>query len=249
MGKNNLLSFGQLKENIGKENQAIQEFEKQPLNINKQHLIGGGLLVGGILLAGMFFINILSGIVAAIALIGFGIAAKYGFKALKDADPIIQDKIKRKLIQVRIAEARDNAIEHLKLQIIERHKVYEQKKAGLVEMEGHLSKLKMKLGTSKNEKTNKSLQTMYDAAKKAVDLVTKNVKMVYKNNKSFEDMVEDYKLKDEFADIADKLNTMAGDSKVNEMLTLEAFDAIDTDYCNAVAEIDAASKIAEIEGE
>ena len=225
--------------------QKISDIEKL-----KNSVIGGGkrnilFVVMTVVLFGftsMFALQIISGIFAAVLAVVVGLVGFYGTRILKQFDPVFQQKLKNKKIELMVSEARENAVFQLDNQVIENRQRLADGREARDKMGAQIEMLRSQLkpeneGKPIYERKKKILLRL----EKAYSQIKSNVNKAARANTAFEKKVHDYKEMEKFASAAAEamaLFSTSGDDKLEEILSMEAFGQIESDFNEALIEIE-----------
>lgn len=224
-----------------RERNEIKAMRNEPITFAKRNGVAIATIGGASILSIMFAAQIITGMFALLFMAVGGAALIYGARAIKHFDPVIMDKMRCKAIELRMRNARENAIEFLTNEVLKRHEKYEHAKQALKGIKGKYMQFDSKIAQARSEQTANNIQEMKDRTGKAIELFENKLKALNKNNNQFEDKVSDYKLMDEMNDHMGNILAVIGsefDSKMDEMLSLEAFGSIADEYYENAAEID-----------
>lgn len=231
---------GILKEN-NSTMEKIKNFEKAPISTKARNVGYGLFTVGALFVAGLFATTIISGIFALVVTGLFCVGSYFGLRFLKTLDPLIQQKTKNFKIDAMINEARTHAIAQLDNQVIENHnrlksaRVARDKMGALVEkLRGQINPANV--GTPMYEKKTK----MLDRVSSAYEKMKAGLELASSTNKEFEKKVYEYKQMDAFTNLANEAlaYSSSSDNKLDEMLSLAAFEQIETSFSTALISIE-----------
>ena len=167
-------------------------------------------------------------------------------------DPLIRQKTKNFAIEKMIKEAQEHASAQLDNQVIQNCERLGRARASRDKMGALVEKLKSNI---KPENVGKPMHTkkteMLERVKKSYDIVITNVETAAKANKLFEEKVRDYKDMESFATIMGQALSCVGDSsnKLDEMLSMAAFEQIDTDFSTALISIENSARDMQLDNE
>ncbi|MDO6525287.1 hypothetical protein Q4519_06275 [Motilimonas sp. 1_MG-2023] len=231
---------------LEKSNQAITEIrEKQtsPITTKARNLAFVGLMVAGFLFLGLFLLQIIQGVVALFIAVGATLALFYGLRFLKSLDPLVKQKTQNFVLQKMIAEARENNTLQLDNLVLSSAQRLNQARQSRDKMGGYVKKLQSKLAQSTPATDNNYnvKADMLEKVENAYRIICANVDRAATLNKAFEKKVASYKDMAEFTDIVgEAMNFAAATSgnKLEEMLGLEAFAAIEGEFHQAMVSIE-----------
>lgn len=232
---------------------AIEQYRKAPVSVTKRNLAFGGAVLGGLFLVGLIGAQIITGVIAiATAIIGGG-ALFYLVRTMRTMDPVIQQKLKNKKIELMVKEARTKAVEQLDNQVLINAERLKAARKARDDIGGMILKLKSKLKPENEGKPNYQKKVeMIQTIESAYEQIKVNIDKGAHANVKFEQKVREYKEMDEFAEMAGAAMAMlnaAGGDKLAEMLSLEAFDAIETEFNSALVSIESTAHDMQIDME
>ena len=220
----------------------IDEFKNKAISAVPRNVIFACICLGSFVLFMLFASQILSGIVAMVAVVVTGVGGFFGLRALKMADPLIKQKMKNKVLDEMIKEARRNATRQLDNQVIENARRLARAESARDKMGALVMSLKAKINP-KNE--GKPIYQRKMKMLKTVEAAYEQVKTMLergrKANREFEQKVLEYKDMESFTDdvqVAMSLFQETGGSKLDDMLSLEAFTHIEREFNEALVSIE-----------
>lgn len=230
--------------------QSIEAFRNKPISGTPQKIGFFVLVTAGLLLASMFVLQILTGVFALVVAGIATVALWFGWNFVRKLDPLIQQKTKNMVLNRMIEEARRNAKAQLDNQVIDRHNKLAAAKVARDKMGALVKSMKDKLeATDPSSSSFAKMTGILATIEKAYATVLTNLDMAAKSNKEFENKVQEYKDLDDFT-------TMAGDamavfdstsgSKLQDMLSLEAFKHIDFEFNTAITTIENSARDLEL---
>jgi len=232
--------------------EQIKKYESAPIGTTPRNLVFVGMIGFTLILSIMFAAQIIQGVFALVLVLGTGVGGFFGLRFLKAMDPVIRQKTKNLKLSLMKEEAHKNAVHQLDNQVLvnaERLKkarsARDQTKALVGEMESKLNE------TDPNSSIYKNMKEMLDKVSTAYEIIAVNIDKGAQANKEFEKKVEEYKSMDRFAKLAAQAmgNLGGGADKLDEMLSLEAMGAIDTNFNSSMAMIENTARDMEIDGE
>jgi seryl-tRNA synthetase len=188
----------------------------------------------------LFAMQIITGMIAIIATVFTAIGGWYLIKYIKNADPLIQQKIKNKIIKQMFEEASTNAISQLQNQILKNTDKLQSARESRNKMGSAVVRLEAQVKTASDSNKSRMQETL-NKLKDAYELVKVNVDKAQLSFNEFEKKVNDYKEMDRFnKDAVAILDMFEEDSigKLDEMLSLESFNSIDDEFNTAVITIE-----------
>lgn len=224
------------------ESDKIQELSNKAITTGKRNVVGVLLAIVVVFVAGLLALQIIKGLIAIIFTVFTGVGLFFGKKYVEHNSPGWQEKFKVQAIEKRIKFVKENAVVFLENIKLERDKRLKEKFEAHTKLGGMLNTLKGKLGTANDAKINQSMQERYDKLTQAHEQGAESLKKMKKSNQEFEEKVEDVKLQQKFSEVADEFTKLSGNAfgdKMQEMLAIEAFTAIEENFNESVAALDA----------
>lgn len=228
---------------------AIETYKNAPISRKAQMVTFGGLAIGGTVLASIFALQIISGMVALVAIGVVGVVGVFGIRALRQADPLIQQKLKNKILEAMYNEASKNAIIQLSNQVIINEQKLSNARKSRDKMGAMVKNLESKVATS-SESNKPKMQKTLDALSAAYQSTIISVDRAQVSIKEFETKVNDFRELDRFNKEAGAVLAMfesSGNDKLNEMLSLESFSSIETEFNTAITSIENSAHDAELD--
>lgn len=220
----------------------IEQFRKSAISVLPRNLIFAGMTLGVFFLIGMFALQIITGVFALILSVSAAIGGFYGLRFLKAMDPVIRQKTKNFKIKKMMEEARRNATEQLDNQVLVNAQRLEQARAARDQMGSAIRKMESQIDERNQGKP------IYERKKKLLAQVTEAYQQILEKldraaavNRQFEQKVKEYKDMEAFAAQASQAMSFikhTGNDQLEEMLSLEAFSQIETDFNTALVEIE-----------
>jgi hypothetical protein len=228
----------------------IREFEAQPITTKARNLAFVGVVIGCVFLTGLFALQIIKGTIALLFVFIFFIAMYYGLKLLRQMDPVIYQKIKNKKLELMYGEARKNAIYQLDNQVITNAQRLEAARTSRNEVGGMVRELENEVKRSDpNGMYHAGKVEMFNTLKKACDTICANIDRAALAFDSFERKVNEFKTMDKFTQKVSKAMGILGGmgmDKMEERLSLVAFEAIEGDFNTAICAIENATRDASL---
>ncbi|MEA1914547.1 MAG: hypothetical protein U9N30_04430 [Campylobacterota bacterium] len=232
---------GILQENKGAL-QNIENFKNQKISTIGRNLLFGGVALGGLFAVSLIAFQILSGIFAlflsGVLLIGGFLSIRF----LKKMDPLIQQKTKNLLLEKMLKEARDNATVQLGNQVLANADKLKNARQAREKMGAMVEALKNAVDFSDTENSsNKKKKDIYERVNKSYEIVKQNISIAQQKHKEFEQKVIEYKELEKFTKMAGEAMALFEDSsntKLTEMLSLESFEHIDSEFNTALVTIE-----------
>ena len=213
----------------------IKTKRDSPTTHTTRNLVFGGGVLLSVMFAGMLALQVITGIIA-LALTGvFGLAAFFVVKNFKKYDKLVAQKIKNHVLSEQLKEAQKNNIVQLKNTVLSRK---ERFKVGLEnhnKMGGFVAKIKMKVERCEPDNPFKAQnEKIYERVSKAYAMNKERLKKAQEAIDTFEKKVYHYEGMAEVAEYASKAMASIANNELEDMLSLAAFDSIDTDFCEAM---------------
>lgn len=226
---------------------TLQRERDKPVSDLPRNLVFGGLFLGVIAFVGMIGLQILTGLAVLALTAVFAIVSILGIRHGRKLDALIAQKIKNYALERQLEEARNNNIVQLKNILLNRQARLDQGYQARAEMKGYLNKMKMKIDQSDETDTYyKQKVDMYNKVKSAFDtngIVLEKAKI---SVQEFSKQILHYEGMKEFTEIAGKAMAALDNDHLEEMLSLEAFNSIETNFCTAMAELETSIEMADI---
>ena len=204
------------------------------------------IMVCVVLFAGMVFLQVIKGLVAIVLTVIVGFAAIVGIRYMRGLDSVLAEKAHNWALELRIKEARENAITSLKRILLTKKDEVSAAISDRAELVGDLNKLKTELDNSDPQKDRfyKRKKEMYDGLLKASNKNDDVIRQMQTANEEFEQEIKMYESMEKFAATASRLAKAFDKSAITDMLSLEAFDAIEERYCHAMSELETRTEFA-----
>lgn len=232
-------SFSTILENGNQSITRIKELQNQKITATKRNIAFGVVCIGGFFAFSMIAMQVITGIIA----LGFSLIASvglyYGYRYVKTADPLIRNKMRNKVLEKMIEEAKTQKIETLTQLVLSSNSRLNGASQAVAKMTGLLKKLEAKV--DKDSSLYDRQMEMVDSATKAVKTMTANYHKAKKAHEDLEVKVNEYKSMHEFSNVFTDMMQFVKEtdgSKLEEMLGYEAFNQIETDFHDAIAEIE-----------
>ena len=238
-------SFSNILESNKNDLAKIEEFKNAPITTKARNLAFGGMMVGGFALFVLFAAQIITGMLALVVTVGAAAGTWYGLKFLRAMDPVIQQKTKNARLKWMVEEARKNAIFQLDNQVIVNKQRLGKARDARDKMNALVMKLERKIDPKNAGTPNHTRKTeMLNKVRTAYETMAANLDKGAKANNEFKQKVKEYKDMDSFTALAGEAMSMLGASgakELEEMLSLAAFDSIETGFDSAVSAIEHAA--------
>ena len=230
--------------------QAIKEYKNSPITGKTRNIVFAGMTVGVSLMFIMFAAQIITGVFALILTVGTAVGGYLGLRTLKTLDPLIQQKVKNAKLAWMIEEAQKNSIAQLNNTVLANAQKLANGREATIKVKAQLRALKGKLGTDTESANYKRKMETINTVETAYKQMVETVDRIALMDKEFKKKVQDYCDMKDFADAAGnimKLISSNTDSELDEMLSLEAFDSIESEFNEAVSTIESAAHYAAID--
>lgn len=240
------MSFATVVDDTNSRMKQIEAFKNKPISGTAQKVAFTGLVVGGLMLASLMIFHIITGILALVAMAAAGIGLWAGWHWVKAMSPSFKQKMKNESIKRMIAEARKNAVSQLDNRVLDRRAHLLKSREARNDMGGLVEAMRTKLASA--DRTSESYKKMHgilERTEAAYKTVCENIDKAAESNKKFESKVQEYKDLDDFANMAGDAMAVfdqTTDGKLQEMLSLESFKAIDSEFNSAIISIENSSR-------
>lgn len=211
-----------------------------------RNVVFAALMVFILVFAGMVLLQVIKGVIAITVSVLFGFAAIIGMKYMRGLDSVLAQKAHNWMLEQKIKEARENSIIQLKnILLTKRAEVKEAVSARAV-LVGDLNKLRNELNNTSPEQDRfygrkKEMLTSLETASSKNDKAIKSMQVA---NDEFENEIRMFESMEKFAATASRLAKALDKNAISDMLSLEAFDAIEERYCQAMAELETNTEFA-----
>lgn len=244
--------FGGILDN-SQEVSRIEELRNKKITAKPQVLAFALLAFLGIFMVGFMALQIITGVLALAVTGVFCVGAFFGIKWLKHLNPVVQQKMRNKQLKMMTEEAKRNAIQQLENRVIDDAERLKNAKRSRNKMGATVERLKNSLDPSrKGEPVYQKKLEMIERLDAAYQQVIKNLDIATKANLAFEKKVADYKELDQIAgeiNEAMSLFDQSGDNKLRDMLSLESFNHIESEFSEALISIENSARDMDIDGE
>ncbi|MDH5182289.1 MAG: hypothetical protein OEX12_00230 [Gammaproteobacteria bacterium] len=212
----------------------------------KARNVGFGIILIGILLMFIVFAaQIITGMFALVLTLVVSVGGFLGLRWLKTMDPLIRQKTLNMRLEKMIGEARERAMEQLQNQVMKNADRLANAKEAIIKVGALINKMESKInpadaGSAKHTKKLK----MKAKIEEAHDAMKQNYVAAQDADLAFKAKVHEYREMDEFADIvsdAQSIMNSAADGELEELLSLEAFGQIETNFHTAVSSLEASA--------
>ena len=224
---------------------AIAVMQKEDITSRlPQNLVVGGLGVGGLLVVGSIATTIISGVIALAASGGFVAAGGWAYYKIKSNAPAIRKEMRDKAMAKLINNTKENSIMHLQNAVLENTRKATNSLEGVTKLKALVLNLESDL--LKFEKDGKAyMKVKADITR--FDEIHGKVLQVHTNmlarNKVFEKDVKEarqlHKVSGMIKEVTQFLDVNSG-TTLDDILDTEAFDAIDMEFNEGIAQIESA---------
>lgn len=221
---------------------SIKAYEKAQISTKARNIAFAGMTLGTMFILGLFAVQIIQGVFSLVVAGAFCIGSYFGLRFLKSMDPLIKQKTKNFKIEQMVKEARIHSIAQLDNQVLKNHKRLQTAREARDQMGALVEGLRSKIDPANVGKAMHTKKTeLLNRVKTSYDKIVVNVDKAAATNKIFEEKVKDYKEMDAFAELANAAMSCigsAGVDKLDEMLSLSAFEQIETDFNSSLISIE-----------
>lgn len=212
---------------------SIEKYKNTKLTNTPRNVIFAGITIVGLLMFIVFATQIITGMFALI-LTGVTVVGGFiGLRWLKAMDPVIRQKTRNAQLKFMIDEAKAEAIYQLDNQVIANGRRLAEAKQARDKMGALVATLKKKInpekvGTAIHTKKTESLAKV----QLAYDNLKEGLRKSYEVDEAFKVKVAEYRDMDAFSNLANEALALldTGDDELEEMLSLAAFDSIDSSF-------------------
>jgi len=231
----------------------IESYRNKKITNTPRNLLFGGVVIGTSLLFIMFAAQIITGMFAIILTGVTGISAFYLTRLLKNMDPYIRQKFKNEALKKMMNEAKDNAIYQLDNQVIKNSERLKQAREARNKMGALVQQLKSSINPeNKGKPIYERKLEMLKKVETAYEVMGANLEAGAEANKKFKVKVNEYRDMNRFADIAGEAMALLGASghkELEEMLSLESFNEIDSNFNSAIISIENSARDMQLDQE
>jgi uncharacterized membrane protein len=240
------IGFSSILQTNKQELAKIEQFRKEPISVAPRNLVFGGLALGGVFVTGLFALQIITGILAIVTTAVAGVGAWFGLRFLRNMDPVIRQKAKNLQIDLMVKEARKNATVQLDNQVIDNAQRLENARDARDQMGAAIETMRSSIDPSKAGTPMHTRKTdMLDRVQAAYELMCENLDKGALANKTFKEKVGEYKEMEKFSTLAAGAMSFfdqGAEEELNDMLSLEAFGQIESDFNTAIISIENSAK-------
>lgn len=225
-----------------KEMEKIDEFKNKPITTTTRNIIFGCTVTGTLLFFILFASQIITGVFALMFTVVFGVGALFGIRFLKMADPLIKQKIKNKILEEMVNEARKNASRQLDNQVIINRTRLEAARDARNKMGAAVKRLKSMINPeNKGKPSYEKKMEMLVKVEEAYNQVKGMLERGAEANRQFEEKVTEYKDMERFASEVNSAMAYfkgSGGKQLEDILSLEAFTHIEEEFNYALVTIE-----------
>ena len=226
---------------------AVALMQEEKLSADKrlpQNLILGGTVVGGVAVVGMVGATIITGVVALAASGGFLVAGGYAYHKIKANAPAIKKKMLDDAMAKLINDTKKNSIMHLQNAVLENTRKATRSLEGVTKLRALVLSLETSLskfdeGGKAHAKVSKDIERFDEIHGKVLQIHSN----MLARNKVFEKDVEEarqlHRVAGMIAEVTAFLDVDSG-TTLDDILNTEAFDAIDMEFNEGIAQIESA---------
>lgn len=234
--------FAAIMENNRNELVRIEEFSKKTISGWPRNIAFLAISFALILIFGIFASQIITGTIALIVLVVTAVGLFFGLRFVKTMDPLIRQKTQNMLISKMTSEARRNAVAQLDNQVIKNTERLELARAARNRMGAAIESLRSQINEKNAGKPNyERKKEILTKVENAYEQVKIKLDRAAKANHAFSEKVKEYKEMESFAAQASEAMMFfknTGDTQLEEMLSLEAFHQIESDFNTALIDIE-----------
>ena len=222
--------------------QEITNLQNMDLSSTRpQTMVLCGLGVGAVLLSGMFITTIISGIFAIVLTAGAGFGGWICLKNIKTLEPAMREKARNKILEMRIAQAKEKSMIHLQNQVLDNTAKMDAAKVSTQKIQAQVMSLSDAFDKADpTRKSYKKKRETLDMVKVAAEAAVKAYRNALAKNKEFELEVEDHrslaKFNDAAGDIVALLNKSGGKG-IDDILNITAFESISDSFNESIVAI------------
>ena len=245
-------AFSSILESNNQSLREIKTYRDTKVTGTPRNLAFAGMALGAGLLFIIFAAQIITGMLALV-LTGVTIAGGFfGLRALKTLDPLIRQKTKNFKMEQMVKEAQERAIYQLDNQVITNSQRLDNARQARDKMGAMVAQLRSSI---KPENKGKPLYekkvAMLAKVENAYDLMCANLEAGAKENKLFQEKVNEHREMHKFASLAGEamaIFSKDGDKELENMLSLEAFSHISGNFDTAIISIENSAKDMQLDG-
>jgi hypothetical protein len=222
--------------------EKIKAYEKRKISSMPRNLSFAGIIGFAMIFFVLFSSQIISGVFALIVTVVSGAGGFYALRFLTKLDPLVQQKTKNLILKKMMEEAQNNAVSQLSNQVLVNRERLEKARIGRDKMGGLVKKLQSQVeNTPPDKPIFKRKKEMLETVENAYSEIRSQLDKGAAANKAFEEKVEEFKDMNNFTDLVGEAMSIANSSKgdkMDQMLSLAAFEAIEMDFNTALIAIE-----------
>lgn len=227
----------------------IEKFENTKITATPRNLAIAGAGVVTIGVGALFATQIIAGTVAIAAAGALLIVGGLALKAIRELDPVIAQKLKNYKLELMYNEAKDNAIYQLSNQVLRNDEILKGARKQCVKLLGIRNRIETKVEKAKPANKPK-FQKMLTTVEESYEITEQNTAKLAKTHILFAQKVDEYREYVSFNDIINEFFALAGENdKLSEMLSMAAFEQIETDLSESLAKIELSTKYNKLDAE
>lgn len=235
-------SFSTILQSNKHETARIEQFRNEKISTKPRNLVFGGLVVAGVFTIGLFALQIITGVLALVVTGAACVGAWWGLGFVKKMDPLIRQKTKNMQIKWMVEEARKNAISQLENQVIDNAGRLSVARDARDKMGAAIETMKSSLDSSKSDNPMHTRKLeMVARVQKAYDIMCDNLDKGAVANQQFKTKVAEYKEMERLSQMAVSAMSFfdsGSAAELSNMLSLEAFGQIESDFNEAIVNIE-----------
>ena len=226
--------FEKIEESNKSSIEKIKSLRNEPIKKSTQFVMAFLGVLFMLFALGLFVLEVVKGVLALFLVALTIVAGISFFKFIREADPIIQQKIRNRKIAIMMKEARSYAIEQLQNEVLRKTQLLIDKKKSRDKLGSMVAQMKSALAQEKPD--SKIANQMRENLTSIEANYNKFQQYLEKENiilKQYEEEVEGAKKLDQFNTVASEFLSLMSETtetKLEEMLSVESFRAIDMQF-------------------
>ncbi|WP_339387892.1 hypothetical protein [Vibrio caribbeanicus] len=235
------LSFRSLVEQSNNQIAEIKKEQGAQITETARNIAFIAFCILGVFLIGFIAMQVIVGTIAMFVGVGGMVIMFYALRYLKMNDVHIKQKMRNRVIENMINEAKEHKIATLTNMVIDSKQRLENAREARDKMGGYVQKVKARVEQSDRSSSNYSrMAEMSQGVEDAYHVVRRSVEKAAVAHKSLASKVAEYKDMAEFSDMVNDAMTYAKSNtdSLEEMLGMEAFAAIEQDFHEAMVMIE-----------
>lgn len=187
----------------------------------------------------LFAFQILAGLAAMVATCVVGVSLWLGSKHIGKLDAVVRQKAELAMLSTMIKTAQKNHVIQLKAAVLKKREKIAAARAKYVELRGQVEQLRIKANRAeKDDPYAQQKLEMYEKTNAATARYSKLITRMSDAADKFERQVNFYEDMAKTAAIASNIMEALADNKLDDMLSMAAFEQIELEYCTVMAELD-----------